>query len=243
MKIYFYTNIGKIRTNNEDGLLVKCRSENYIVYEASLSTPIKKEDFCYFFTVVDGMGGTEKGEIATKVVLENLKKYTFNTKEELQNIFKFSIEELEDAKVDSGCAVAGIKIDNNTAKIFNIGDCRVYKKQKNYAKRVSKDHSVVEEMVDSGLISFTEAHNHPKSNLLTSSIMPYKDFKLFFTEDNIKENDIFLVCSDGVWGELSIDEMDECFERSNIDEINEELFNKLTQAEQKDNLTYILIQI
>lgn len=243
MKVCFYTNIGKVRSNNEDGLLVKCRNENTIIYEASLSSPVKKEDFCYSFIVVDGMGGTEKGEVATKIVLENLKKYSFNTKEDLENIFRFSITELENKKVDSGCAIAGIKIDKNIAKIFNVGDCRVYKKHKNYAKRVSKDHSVVEEMVDSGLINVAEAHNHPKSNLLTSSIMPYKDFKVFFTEDNIKENDVFLICSDGVWGELSIDEMDECFEENDINAINQKLFHTLSKKEQKDNLTYILIQI
>lgn len=243
MIIYFYTNVGKVRANNEDGLLIKCRNDNTIIYNASLSSPIDKEDFCYFFVVADGMGGTEKGEIATKVVLENLKKYSFNTEEDLKQIFKFSIKELENEKVDSGCAIAGIKIDKNIVKIFNIGDCRVYKKQKNYAKRISKDHSLVEEMVDSGLISVVEAHNHPKSNFLTSSIMPYKDFKIFFKEENFKENDIFLICSDGVWGELSIDEMDECFEKNNIHKINEELFMKLSMKKQKDNLTYILVQI
>jgi serine/threonine protein phosphatase PrpC len=243
MTVYFYTNVGKVRTNNEDGLLIKCREENILIYEASLSSPIRKKSECYCFVVADGMGGTEKGEEATKVVLNNLNRYTFNTNEDLKNILKYSIKELEDNKIDGGCAIAGIKIDNDMAKIFNVGDCRVYKKQRNYAIRVSKDHSVVEEMVDSGLITVMEAHNHLKSNLLTSSIMPYKDFKVFFKEEHLQKGDIFLVCSDGVWGELSIDELDECFEKDNVDEINKELFNKLSQKIQKDNLTYILIQI
>jgi serine/threonine protein phosphatase PrpC len=243
MKIYFYTNVGKIRTNNEDGLLIKCREENILIYNASLSLPIKKEDSCYTFIVVDGMGGTEKGEVATQIVLENLNKYTFNTQKELEAIFNLSKKQLEENNTDGGCAIAGIKINHNIAKIFNIGDCRVYKKNKNYAVRISKDHSLVEEMVDNGLITIEEAHNHPKSNLLTSSIMPNQDFKIFFKEEIINKNDIFLICSDGVWGELSIDELDECFTNSNIDEINKNLFNKLTQKKQKDNLSYILIQI
>ena len=243
MIVYCYTNIGKVRDNNEDGLLVKCRNNKVFIYEASLSVPLKKEDYCYTFIVADGMGGSEKGEIATKIVLENLNKFTFSNIQELEAILKASIKEIEKIKIDAGCALAGIKINSNNINIFNVGDCRVYKKQRGYAKRISKDHSVVEEMVDAGLISITEAHTHPKSNILTSSIMPYKNFNIFWKEENLKKEDIYLICSDGVWGELSIDELDECFEKENIDDINKALFNALYKKEQKDNLTYILIQI
>ena len=60
MIVYCYTNIGKVRDNNEDGLLVKCRNNKVFIYEASLSVPLKKEDYCYTFIVADGMGGSEK---------------------------------------------------------------------------------------------------------------------------------------------------------------------------------------
>jgi len=243
MKIYYYTNLGKLRSNNEDGLLIKCKDNRIFLHEVSLSSPIKQEAKCYTFIVSDGMGGTEKGEVATKVVLENLSKCSFSNEEELRNILNNAKTELEKMEIDGGCALAGISIFNGELFYFSVGDCRVYKKQRNYAKRISKDHSVVEEMVDAGLISVAEAHNHPKSNILTSSIMPHKNFNIFWGEEKLKKQQIYLICSDGVWGELSMDELDECFEQSNIEEINKILFEKLSQKEQKDNLTYILLEI
>jgi len=243
MKIYYFTNVGKVRTNNEDGILIKCKNDRTVLYEVSLSSPLFKEEECFTFVVADGMGGTEKGDVATKVVLESLNKCSFLDEGELRNILMLAKFQLENMQVDGGCALAGVNIFNGVLFYFNVGDCRVYKKHRSYAKRISKDHSVVEDMVDAGLISMTEAHNHPKSNILTSSIMPFKDFEVFWGEEDVKKGNIYLICSDGVWGELSIDELDECFEHDNIEDINKNLFEKLSQKEQKDNLTYILLEI
>ena len=242
MKIFYYTNTGKMRKNNEDGLIIKCKEKEFVFCDTSFEFPKTSTKECDVFVVSDGMGATEKGEIATKFLLRNLKKSDFENEAQLIEILKLTIKELEENRIEGGSALAGIKIKDDFMNIFNVGDCRVYKKSRNYAKRISKDHSFVEELIDAGILSPYEAHNHPKSNILTSSIMPHKDFKLFFKTEMFKKGNIFLICSDGVWAELSIEELDECFEKNSIQEINEAIFFALQEKKQKDNLTYILIE-
>ncbi len=250
MKIFYeiYTHKGKIRPNNEDGLLVM--DELYL--EANFDTykqaTIEGEKF--IFVVADGMGGHSKGEVATKEVLETIR-------EKKDIFFLQPTEVLEESKkrlnqyiknqpnaYGLGCALAGIIIQNENAKIFNVGDCRVYKFINNKLIRISKDHSVVEELLSDGLIEENQVKAHPKRHILTSAIMGDDSetiSQIYLKEiEEIYPNDTFLICSDGLWDELEKEEIQFCL---NSEKPAMNLIEKLNQKLLKDNVSFIYLKI
>jgi len=250
MKIYyhFYTNKGKIRQNNEDGILVM--DELYLENDFDTYKEAIVENENFLFCVADGMGGHNKGEVATKIVLETIREKKSELYENIVEVLKESKKRLNDyIKNHSdayglGCAIAGISIKNEKAKIFNVGDCRVYKYINNKLIRITKDHSVVEELLSDGLIQENEIKNHPKRSVLTSAIMGDDSNEIpKITIKEIEElfpNDIFLICSDGLWDELKQEEI-----KSSLNEENPSfaLLQALSQKPLKDNVSYIYLKI
>jgi len=250
MKILYnlYTNKGKIRQNNEDGILAMDElylEENFDSYKEAI---IETNQF--LFVVSDGMGGHSKGEVATKIVLEAIREKKAKLYENIEDVLQESKNRLNDYiknHSDSyglGCAIAGLTIQNENAKIFNVGDCRVYKYVGSKLIRMSKDHSVVEELLSDGLIQESEVRNHPKRSVLTSAIMgddseeipkiTVKEIEEVFTDD------VFLICSDGLWDELEDEEIKASL-RS--EKPSEALIQTLNQKPLKDNVSFIYLKI
>lgn len=240
MRGFYYTNRGKVRSENEDRILIK--GEEVIVSDG-VNEPVYFENRASLFLVADGMGGTKEGKEAVDLLIDGFVRYDFCDEEELKAVLENVVKELEKKGIDGGSVFSLVKTDSSKALVANAGDCRVYKKKSDYLIRLSKDHSLVEELIDAGMIDVYEAFRHPKSNIVTSSIMPFRDFKLFFKTTDMKEGDIFLICSDGVWGEIDIDEFDEIFSASDLESINKALFESLMQKELSDNLSYILFEV
>jgi protein phosphatase len=152
------------------------------------------------------------------------------TKEQLQGI-------------DTGCAVAGMVLSHESF-IYNIGDCRVYKKEGEFLNQLSKDHTVVQGLIDNFEIDEEEAKIHPNRHVLTSAITPSKEeIKLFIKDIKLFNGDLFFICSDGVWGEFELEELEECFSVLGIEEIDTAIQIKLQTKNLQDNLSYILLEI
>ncbi len=164
MRVIYYTNNGKVRTNNEDGLLI----EKEIVL-TSMDESKMTEGVYELLSVSDGMGGSEYGEVATKAFLTNMATTTVQNEDDLLSAVAQTQKELEG--IDTGCAVSGIVIAEKSF-VFNIGDCRVYKKEDIFLNKLTKDHSVVQTLIDAGEISEEEAMEHPKKHVLTSALTP-----------------------------------------------------------------------
>ena len=249
LKVYYYTNTGKVRKNNEDALLV----QNEIVSEANFDSckSLEIEAEKILLVVADGMGGHEKGEVAARIVLETIKEQlqTMNDGEDIKRAIHLAKEKLEEYIKEHpeayglGCALAGVLVSNSEeAFIFNVGDCRVYRFINNNLRRLSKDHSLVESLLSDGLITPEEVRTHPQRNVLTSAVMgdSYNhSLDIYVNSVDISLGGKFLICSDGLWDELEDEEINHLLSEESC---CEKLVEKLTEKPLRDNVSFIVFE-
>lgn len=193
MKIYAMTDVGRRREINQD-------------YVYATDSPIGP--FPNLLVVADGMGGHKAGDFASKYTVEVLKReLTLSQSDRPEEILKRIIETanhklIEAASLDvklegMGTTLVAATVIGNTLYFANIGDSRLYLINDSI-KQLSKDHSLVEEMVRLGGIKAEEAKNHPDKNIITRAMGVKMEVEADFYEFRVKRGDIILMCTDGL---------------------------------------------
>lgn len=166
--------------------------------------------------VADGMGGAAAGEVASRMGIEGvsleLTRYLDNTPSSasephwellIKNAVAFANHEIYAARQiahnDMGTTLVGAILLSGRAIVINVGDSRAYHISRNAIRRVSKDHSLVQSLVDSGHIALEEMRTHPQRNLIMRSLGGQPEvISDVFTED-LLEGEWLLLCTDGLW--------------------------------------------
>ncbi len=205
------------------------------------------------FVVADGMGGHEAGEVASQLIVEDISKLDFVNEADKVAAIRKSIQNsnskilnISEQQFDGrtiGSTVVALALTTTHYNILWAGDSRVYLCRKGQLQQLTRDHSQVEELLASGLISEEEAANHPLSNAITRAVGAYDDLLLDEMIGKIEPGDIFLLCSDGLYNEISFNEMEMLIKQGNIADINKALIHSALIREAKDNVTSILVQI
>lgn len=248
MRVDFFTNRGPQRSLNQDGIFIN--GAIYTEMEKPASQPIS--DLAALFCVVDGMGGMGGGEIATKIILQTLKKHEedgFSAGcENLGRLLELCCRNLSiHAEKDPqlafmGAVVAGMWINGNKALIFNCGDSRVYALSSGILQKLSHDHSVVQDLFDAGEIEEEEMRHHPRKNIVTSSISGYdRDPIIDCREIRVGKGDRFFICSDGVWENYDFAALENVF--SGEPDIWPLKLATDGLATARDNFSFIIIEI
>ena len=248
------TNVGNVRDNNEDNFYV---NEEYKKSTLSLNeyyedSNIRKQ---YLYAVCDGMGGEELGEAASMIAVKTLALYQeadikSNIINYIQEANKLICDEIEkNDGVRMGTTLALLYINEGKAIAYNIGDSRVYLFRKNKLIQLSEDHTQAQRLVDLGLLKKSAAANHKDKHKLTQHlgifpneliIEPYES-----QEINIKQNDIFLLCSDGLTDMLSDDDIAGILsdKQEGTKALAKKLMEKALQNGGKDNITVVLSKV
>ena len=233
--IGFLSDVGMVRNLNEDSL---CYHEC--------------EDYC-IYVVADGMGGHNAGEVASKMAAEGIVEYIkinfYN--EGCSDILKKAIEKvntdiyihsMKEKKLSGmGTTVTAALVVNNKIIVANVGDSSCLASKGDNLVKITKDHSLVQELVDLGTITEVEAANHPRKNIITRAVgtSDFVDVDIFVINEDAY--DIYLLCSDGLTNELTKEEI--------VSTINEEknpvtICNKLVNLAKdkggRDNITVLL---
>jgi len=246
IKTLYICNKGTQRDNNEDAILINGR----IVSDDSGEELITGIDRALFI-VADGMGGAMYGEIASKIVLETLAQSPMDSKENVYSALTKANDELRvyaDEKCESaeiGSAVAGLYLSGGKGFVFNVGDCRVYRKNGDFIQQLSKDTSFVGKLLEQGIISHEEVRTHPQRNILTcalSSKTNSDSLEIYYREIELSSEEHFLLCSDGLWDVLTESEMEDCI-RNESDNKAVCLFKKTIEKGDKDNISIILMEV
>jgi serine/threonine protein phosphatase PrpC len=166
------------------------------------------------FAVADGMGGHEAGDLASAAVVKRLAESItadFMPPGEVERALEHATTDIEaiagESELGVGTTVTGavLTIENGEPyfAIFNIGDSRVYRFERNELVQVTVDHSVVQEMVDSGMLSADDAELHPDSNIITRAVgfnsQPTPDLWMIPVRPGLR----LLICSDGLTKEVN----------------------------------------
>ena len=240
MRAFAKSDIGKVRDMNQDSFYIS-----------------KPEDKVQLFIVADGMGGYKGGEVASKLAVETSKNYILNNfdsiehdRESILNLIKSAIEYanlvvFEKSKEIPELENMGTTLDvclviPNKVYIGHVGDSRVYRKRKDFFRKLTTDHSYVQKLVSDGTITKEEAYNHPKKNMLikalgcSSFVEPDTSVKGFLKDD------VLLMCSDGLTNMLRDEEIAKIISENPV-----EACNKLVEAANNnggfDNITTVII--
>jgi PPM family protein phosphatase len=250
VEAFFFSNKGGIRTNNEDGLIVP----GTLISDLSMKIPesYRGEVSNAIFCVADGIGGEQKGEVASELVLtyfqdhfseisdeETFTAVAYNAKEQLETYVETNRE-----ASNLGCTMAGIIIRQDQAFIFNIGDCRVYRINGRFFERITKDHSVVQHLLEEGVITEDEMRYHPRKNIVTSSVSGdglKNSIRVWFKQIDLRDQDQFFLCSDGVWECFSQDELEMIFQKYPGYAFCEKVLIASLARQSSDNVTAILL--
>jgi protein phosphatase len=237
MKTFSKTDIGMVREVNQD-----------YVYVSDL--PVGK--LPNLFIVADGMGGHKAGEYASRFTVEVVKDELAKSMEDgpeamiRQAITSANQRLLETARQDSklegmGTTLVVATVIERTLYFANVGDSRLYLLNHDI-KQVSKDHSLVQEMVRLGGIKQEDAKNHPDKNIITRAIGAKEQVEVDFYEYRLKKGDIVLMCTDGLSNMVEDTEILHIVKGSrDIVEAVEGLINKANENGGKDNIGIVAV--
>ena len=238
------TDVGKVRDNNED---------TFIAQEIF-------NDKAILACVIDGVGGYAGGEIAAEIASESINEYFKNPPGELIPMMKESItianekifaeKQLSKSHQNMACVLtlAVIDIKRNQFHYAHVGDTRLYLLRDNSLVKVSKDHSFVGFLEDSGRLTEDAAMKHPKRNEINKALGFGNNLKT--QEDYIETGespflpgDMLLFCSDGLTDMVNIKDITSILvENTSLNEKANQLISAANNNGGKDNITVVLVQ-
>lgn len=240
MDTFSITDTGRLRNSNQDCLFCE---ENAV------------GKFPNLFLVADGMGGHKAGDLASRLCIDEIVKQIRDSKERtpvsafeqaisVANacVYERSMEDFELAGM--GTTIVGAMIENKTAYIVNIGDSRLYRLH-DKLEQITVDHSLVEEMVQSGEIQKEEMRTHPNKNIITRALGTDNLVRPDCFEVKVEEGDVLLLCSDGLTNMVDDYDIEEIVKRHKEDMklAGENLVRQANEAGGKDNISVILVRL
>jgi serine/threonine protein phosphatase PrpC len=234
--------IGK-RDNNEDNIFP----------EKGNSTSKDK-----LFIVCDGVGGSEKGEIASEIACNSFSKYFTDNKEKvtdseyMDNALIFVEDEFDkyfennsDAK-GMGTTLTLLHFNDAGATVVHCGDSRVYQLRGGKIIHKTNDHSYLNYMVESGAMSAEEAENHPKKNVILRAIQGSSVKKTELETQiisDILEEDYFFLCTDGILESITDDILVRILSKDTSDKDKIDEIHVLCKKDSRDNFSAYLIKV
>ena len=203
------------------------------------------------YLVADGMGGHNAGEIASKLAVKSIIRYLLEHSEEDENILLnavkyanneiYEISQKNDKCKGMGTTITGCFIKGDMIQVVNVGDSCCFSIKDNEIKKVTKDHSWVQELIDAGAITEEEGRVHPKKNIITRALGTNSSVKIDIFNIDKNESSMFLLCSDGLSNEVQKEEMIEIVNKcKDFNEACEKLVDLAKSRGGKDNITVLL---
>ena len=240
MDVGFKTDKGKMRSNNEDAFFVM-KHDGILI-------------------IADGVGGTRSGEIASHTAVNEVAQY-FEDKplketdemgictELLTAVKRANFRVYDTAQryiTNRGMATTMVIacVRGNDVYICNVGDSRAYVFDGVELTQISEDHTYVNELVKAGVISRAEARNHTDKNMITKAIGAEQNVDPDFFHTTISEGDALLLCTDGLYGEVTDTEIEAIFlEGDDLSEVCELLVQRANENGGHDNITVICAKL
>lgn len=213
------------------------------------------------FIVADGMGGHDSGEIASKIAVDTLlaeaaRRLAVSPRpsvDAIENILDEAFQEAnnrvkgtaEERGSDMGTTlVCCIVVDGQVALCANVGDSRAYLIRGGQLHQITRDHSLVQRMVEQNRLTAAEARNHPHSNILLRTVGTERNVEIDIFRVELENADRVLLCSDGLWGEVEDSEIEGIMNHSDNNRIVcRELIRAAHHGGGKDNISVVIANV
>jgi protein phosphatase len=225
------TDVGRQRQSNEDSYLER--------------EPL--------FAVADGMGGARAGEVASRMAVEAFDDATTaagRPEEMLREVAREANRRIYDAaQGDSehagmGTTLTAALVAGREVAVGHVGDSRLYRLRDGTLERLTEDHSLVEELVRQGRLTPEEAETHPQRSIITRALGPEAEVEVETFTHTGRDGDVYLICSDGLSGMVSEDDMAAILKESaSLDDAAGRLVETANRNGGKDNITVVLFRL
>lgn len=205
------------------------------------------------WVVADGMGGHAAGDVASTMVTESLAELRQDAS------FPGFVDRVDDALISAnhairahsdahfdgktmGCTVVSLLVRDRVGVCMWAGDSRLYRLRDATLSQVSRDHDPLEELVERGVLTPEEADDHPDSSVITRAVGGQPDLFLDCILFDLEPDDVYLLCSDGLYREVSRDEMLDVLQQTTpVAERAEALMERALERGARDNVSVIVV--
>lgn len=231
------SNQGRVRTSNEDSFA---------------ASPEQK-----LFLVADGMGGHAGGEVASAIAASTLRELFSEAVGDAspEDILRsaaleansriYQIQRQKPELAGMGSTLTALSLRNNRYFIAHVGDSRSYLFRDGILDQLTRDHSLVWPLFESGALKKEELSSHPQKNLITRSIGPHPHIELDIECGEAREGDVFLLCSDGLTDVVSDDDIQMVLSdaKKTPQEMCDDLVNQANENGGPDNITVVVVKL
>ncbi len=231
-----------------------------------------RDDERGFYVVADGVGGHNKGEIASREAVEQLRMWVYGAHRDLERLVDrviagdrecvweirrllesgvksacymvFGMAELDPEKKGMSTTLSALLIRANVAFAVHVGDSRVYRVRGNHVLQMTEDHTLINYKVKHGMMTKAEAEKASGKNVITRAV-GHKDYVQVDTVDiDAAPGDRFMLCSDGLHGYFTTEnEVAELCSDGSLEECAETAIALANQRGGKDNITALVIEV
>ena len=214
----------------------------------------ENEDSAYVhapvFVVADGMGGAQAGEVASRMAIETFEKGLPSSgppEARLAELVRdanhriYDRSRAEQGQAGMGTTLTAAYLDNAHLAIAHVGDSRAYLFRDGELKRLTQDHSLVDELVRQGKLTEEQAAEHPQRSIITRALGPEPEVEVDTWTYSVRADDVLLLCSDGLTSMISEERVGEILgSASSLAQAAESLIQEANDAGGRDNITVVL---
>ena len=248
LEAFARTDPGPVRENNEDSLLVDAESG--------------------LFVVADGMGGHASGEVASALAIESvqdvlldehdpdetrLDRVELDDDDAIRERLRYAMNQASvrirrmalEKPVHSGMGttLTVLLVEDGTAHFGHVGDSRLYLFREGRLKRLTRDHTVVQQEIDAGRLTPELARIVPHKNILTQSVGYHGPVEPDTSTRPALDQDIFILCSDGLTDPLDEQQLTQICHQTAFEDLAEELVQQALRHGTEDNVTVIVVRV
>ena len=240
MRMASKTDIGRQRNSNQD---------SYAVGELPGEA--------VWAVVCDGMGGANGGSVASATAVMSISEQISSAyrpgmgsnsiRNMLQsavsgaNLTVFDMSKSIKTLAGMGTTVVTCMLVDSVAHIVHAGDSRAYLLSKGKLTQITRDHSIVQSMIESGHLTEEQARVHPRKNVITSALGVDETLEMDYDEVELKRNEAIFICTDGLTNYLETDEILEIINSTGFYECPDALIERANENGGGDNITVVLI--
>jgi len=244
-RIGLLSDIGKRRKVDEDSILAL---ESITAFESKI-------DSKFLLVLADGMGGHSKGEVGSRIAINTIAEKLYpkllskiNYANEIKNAINVANTRILDYTDEHreaqgmGTTIVCAIVEGNAVYLGNVGDSRAYVISKDEIRRITKDHSYVQELVDKGEITQKEAASHPKKNVITRAVGINSEVIIDTMKLTLLDDEYLLLCCDGQLIGVEDEELQDIIINANsTQDACKKLIDTANKRGGEDNISVILL--
>ena len=231
---------GRVRSSNQDAFVCGSLSENTL-----------------FAVVCDGMGGANGGNVASAIAIKVISDRIVDVYRDgmdgnaLRNMLDSAIaaanvEIYDTAMADAelrgmGTTVVALILSDDTVHIAHVGDSRAYVLDEEGITQVTKDHSIVQDMVEKGQLTPEEAKNHPRKHFITRALGVEESVRSDYNELEMPENGSLIICTDGLTNMVEPDDIYKIVMSTRAEDVADRLISAANMSGGSDNITVVAV--